>query len=426
MRILTSLKAKVFAFFGLLFVVYMGSNIYNFSLIQVIDNAAIKQKLFLSTLIAAVIISIGCVIFIVIVYKSVFKPIDVLNKATNRMAGGDLTEELKVGNQDEIGTLMINFNIMTQNLKSILHNMIESVEQVAAFSQQLSASAEENQSTSEQISEIARNIAKNAESQLEAARESEALMKKMSEYNEQIVLQSDQISDASKATTEEAQKGNESMEDVFQQIHTIRDSVHNSAAVIQSLGQRSKEIGAILNLITDIANQTSILALNASIEASRAGEHGRGFAVVANEVKNLAEQSVDAVNKISQIVKEIQNATEKAVDMSGEGIEKVETGMKSVELTREVFHNILQATGKTARQIGELTALSQEMLESNHRVMASITSVTQTAQDTFNFTVQVAESAEQQSYAIEEVSRASDELSTMAQDLQDKAGKFKV
>ncbi|MBO8173463.1 MAG: methyl-accepting chemotaxis protein [Bacillaceae bacterium] len=426
MRLMSSLKAKVFALFGFLFFIYLVSNIYNFSLIQVIDNSTLKQQLLISTIVAAVFISVGCILFVVVLYRSVFRSIDQMNHMTNKMADGDLTRELVVSHEDEIGRLMNNFNMMTAKLKEILQHMLDSVEQIAAFSQQLLASAEENQSTSVEISATAGNMAEDAKKQLDAAEKSRQLMKRMSEQIDEIVTQTDQILGASKETTKQAQKGNDYMEDVTRQIQTIRESVHRSASVVGSLGARSREIGKMLDLITGIANQTSILALNASIEASRAGEHGRGFAVVANEVKVLAEQSVDAVNQISGIVKEIQEETGKAVEMSSEEIEKVESGMKTVQETRQVFDRILIATEQTGRQIEALTHLSGEILDNNRQVLASIEAMTDSARNTSTNANHVAEASRQQSEAIEEVSKASDELSAMAQDLKERGMRFRL
>lgn len=426
MRFIQSLKAKVFALFGFLFFVYMVSNYYNFSVMEGIEDTQLKQQLFYSTLVAAIMISVGCIFFVIVLYRSVFRSIDQLNRATHRMAEGDLTEELQVKGQDEISHLMINFNSMTRNLKSLLHNMIHSVEQVAASSQQLSASAEENQMTSEQIHQITRQIAEDARTQLQAAQESEWMMQEMFAHLEKIVQQSHNIDQISTNTSLEAQKGNESLEQVFQQIQVIEKVSRQSFEVIQSLGKRSQEIGEMLYLITEIANQTNILALNASIEASRAGEHGRGFAVVASEVKKLAEQSMKAADNISQVITEIKDESQRAVASGQEGMEQVAAGKISVEQAKEVFARIVEVSEQMEKQTVQLSQLSEEVKKNHEKVMSSILSMTEIAQQTQRNTGDVSESVKQQLSAIEEVAKSSDELSAMAQELNDHSTRFKL
>ncbi|MDY0409834.1 methyl-accepting chemotaxis protein [Virgibacillus soli] len=173
-------------------------------------------------------------------------------------------------------------------------------------------------------------------------------------------------------TSTEANSGNHSIQQVIQQMEKIDKVVDNSASIVKQLGDHSKEIGKIIDVITTIADQTNLLALNAAIESARAGEHGRGFAVVADEVRNLAEQSKSSAEQIAAFIEKIQADTSFAVDAMDMGTKEVKLGMEVVQEAEKGFKKILRLIEHVTAQTQETSAASEEMSASLEQVNSSM------------------------------------------------------
>ena len=206
----------------------------------------------------------------------------------------------------------------------------------------------------------------------------------------------------------------------------IEDSVTNSAQVVTKLGERSKEIGQIVDTISGIAAQTNLLALNAAIEAARAGEQGRGFAVVADEVRKLAEQSQDAAKQISELISEIQGETDKAVRAMAEGTEEVKIGATVVNTAGATFEEIAQVVTDVAEQVREISAVMQELAGSSQQIVLSVREINKLCQDSSGEAQSVSAATEEQTASMEEIASASQSLSRLAQDLQTEISKFRI
>ena len=206
----------------------------------------------------------------------------------------------------------------------------------------------------------------------------------------------------------------------------IHGSVDDTAKVIQKLEERSKEIGQIIEVITGISDQTNLLALNAAIEAARAGEHGKGFAVVADEVKNLAEQSKESADKIANLIQQIQHDTTHAVEMMGKGTADVAEGISVVQVTGEGFKRIQQSIDQVTSQIQEISAVSEEMSASVEQVHASVDQVAQIVKEASTNTENIAAASEEQLASMEEITASSNSLSKMAEDLLAQMKQFKM
>lgn len=210
------------------------------------------------------------------------------------------------------------------------------------------------------------------------------------------------------------------------QIKNIAEQVKVSADVVGTLGKRSSEIGSIVETISNIAGQTNLLALNAAIEAARAGEAGRGFAVVADEVRKLAEQSALAAQNITQLVNDIQRDTDMAVESISEGSQSVSDGAAIVTATGEAFRlieeqvELLNGTvEKSTAAIETLNAATHELADNMERVMDSSRIATDEAQS-------VSAATEQQAAAMHEISDANNHLAELAKTLSAEVKKFKV
>jgi methyl-accepting chemotaxis protein len=263
----------------------------------------------LTTLIASLlcIILFGGIIFFLTI--KITGPIKEMAKITKKMGDGDLSVDLQSvvdkSSNDEIGMLARGFNDMANQFRQIIKHLSMVTDQVAASSEELAASADQSAQAANQISLSIVEIANGAEHQASAVDRSTNAVEQMSLKLKQIVENTGLAAEQSEKATRTAVAGETSIEKAVNQMNQIEQTVNSSASIVMFLGDRSKEIGEIVDTITNIAGQTNLLALNAAIEAARAGDQGRGFAVVADEVRKLAEQSEEAAKKITVLINEI-------------------------------------------------------------------------------------------------------------------------
>ena len=249
----------------------------------------------------------------------------------NTVAAGDLSEtSMGIRSQDEIGRLARSFKQMVGNMRALVKQISSDAEHLAASSEELTASAEQSSQATNQVALSIQEVAGGANEQMNAANEAAAVVTEMSAGIQQIAANASSVSQQSETAAEKAVRGGAAVDKAVSQMSQIEQTVNTSAQVVAKLGERSKEIGQIVDAISGIAGQTNLLALNAAIEAARAGEQGRGFAVVAEEVRKLAEQSEEAAKKIAGLIGEIQVDTDKAVQAMQQGTQEVKTGAEVV------------------------------------------------------------------------------------------------
>lgn len=345
----------------------------------------------------------------------------------DRIADGDLMDRsLHYKGNDEIGDLVKSFQTMTERLRNLILQVSRSVEQVASSSQQLTAIAEQSAQASSQVAGSVAQVAGGAANQVSAAEHSVAVVADMSKAIHHIATTAGNVSLHSDDAAKAAVAGSETVSQATGQMQTITETVNKSAQVVQNLGISSQQIGEIVDVITGIAGQTNLLALNAAIEAARAGEAGRGFAVVADEVRKLAEQSQEAAQKIADIIRSIQAETGVAVKVMNEGASEVEQGTQSIAATGEKFNHIVTLVQSLHHQIQEISAATQQLSASSDEVVTSVNGVKSIAADTASNTQNISAVTEEQSASMEEIASSSQALSLMAADLQAAIGKFKL
>ncbi|MGG0857670.1 methyl-accepting chemotaxis protein [Metabacillus fastidiosus] len=374
--------------------------------------------------ILAVLIGIGIAIFI---GRLISKPVIEIANAATKISNGDLTvNDIKVKNRDEIGDLANSFNQMAGNLRLLIEKVSLNSIQVASSAEELTAGAEQTTQATHQIATSIQEVAGGAEIQGQGANESSLAMKEMTVGIQQVAQTTSFVSELAMETSNEAINGNNSLQKVIHQMNTISEVVDNSASVVKELGEHSKEIEKIIEVITSIADQTNLLALNAAIEAARAGEHGRGFAVVADEVRKLAEQSKKSADQIAGLIRKIQGDTTNAVDVMDKGTQEVKVGIIVVHEAEEGFKKILRLIQQVTAQIQEASATSEEISVSVEKVNTSIEEIARIAQDSASNTQNVASASEEQLASMEEITSSASDLSKMAEELQLHINQFKV
>ncbi|AMX85290.1 chemotaxis protein [Geobacillus subterraneus] len=359
--------------------------------------------------------------------RSLSRPLLALSEAAKRIAAGDLTEtKTGVRNRDEIGELAASFEQMAKNLRGVLHEVAQNAEQVAASSEELAASAEQTSKATEQIAMTIQGVASGVDKQMQSVEETSAAVDSMSEQIGQISERAQRVAAIAAETSKQAADGGQTIEASVAQMNKVNDTVEQLAEVIKGLGRRSEQIGSIIEAIRNIAAQTNLLALNAAIEAARAGEHGRGFAVVADEVRKLAEQSAESARQIAELIAAIQEETAHAVQSMESVVNEVTAGTGVIRASGETFAQIRAAVDGVAAQIRDVSASVGEMAASSEQIVRSVRLVADVAESTSAGTQEVSAATEEQLASMEEISASAASLSKMADDLQAIVGKFSL
>ncbi|MCM3714179.1 methyl-accepting chemotaxis protein [Halalkalibacter oceani] len=385
------------------------------------------SQLQMTTIWISIAVTVLSIMSGLLIASMIVRPINVLLGRVNIIASGDLTgEEIPVKKKDEIGQLTMAFNSMRDNLRDLLSKTTNMSEQVAATAEQLSASSQETSAATNQIAVTIQEVSSASEQTLQRSQESTQSALKVNEGVEMITEATTGVSTLAEEASREAKEGEASISRAVSQISTIRETVSQSADFIQQLGERSHEIGNILELITSISEQTNLLALNAAIEAARAGEHGKGFAVVADEVRKLAEESRASAEKISTMILLIQEDTERAVEEMNRGTEEVEVGTKVVHEVGESFTRISDAVERVSKEMSHVTTATEQISLHTNRLNEALSEMEAASEQNADASQGVAASTEEQLASMEEIASSAEALNHLSTELQEEVSKFKI
>ncbi|MBU2702715.1 methyl-accepting chemotaxis protein [Sporomusaceae bacterium BoRhaA] len=391
---------------------------------QIYYDAMIRDILFTSGLVLLVLIGTAMVAWYI--SRKISSPIIELSNSVREIAKGNLCTIVNIHSEDELGQLGKAVNVMTSELGSLIKQLATSSEQLAASSEELTASSEQSAQAANQVAGTITEVAIGAEKQLKAIDETSTVVEQMSASIQQVAASANQVASNSFQAANKAINGDNSVEKAVSQMAHIEQTVNNSAQVVAKLGERSKEIGQIVDTISGIAGQTNLLALNAAIEAARAGEQGKGFAVVAEEVRKLAEQSQDAAKQIAALISEIQGDTDKAVVAMSEGTKEVKIGTEVVTTAGHAFGEIATLVTQVSEQVKEISASIQQMASGSQQIVASVKEINGHSKMAVGHTQTVSAATEEQSASMEEIASSSQSLAKLAQDLQQTVSKFQV
>ncbi|MDW5562874.1 MAG: PAS domain-containing protein [Methanomassiliicoccus sp.] len=350
------------------------------------------------------------------------------------MADGDLTASIELHEADmdtkEAYELFHEVHMAIRKLRLSLINLLtevnNSVDMVSSTSQELASSAEEMNASTEQVSAAIQQISRGAQNQAAQVDETAKVMAEMASSVETVSSKSESARTAATSASEGALRGKDTVDATIKKMQEIAKVVEESAAVITVLGKRSEEIGEIVDVITNISDQTNLLALNAAIEAARAGEQGRGFAVVAEEVKNLAEDSREAAERIAKMIKEVQQETGKAVEAMHRGTKEAADGIQMVDNTGKAFSEISDAIARTADEASDIAQFMVKQKDGAQRAAKSVDGIASIAEETASSAEESASSTQELTASMEDLTARAQTLSEMAVNLQRVSEQFKI
>lgn len=378
------------------------------------------------TVISFIVILSGIIIAF-ITSRSISRPIKEVVSRMNILAEGDLSKEpLTAKTKDETGQLILSMNKMSENNKLLLQQINEISEVVSAHSEELTQAANEVKIGANQVSTTMDELASGAELQANSASDLTNMMNTYAEKVDKANENGLQIQHNSERVLALTEEGSKMMNHSSEQMEKINEIVKDSVIKMEMLDEQSQKISQLVGVIQDIAEQTNLLALNAAIEAARAGEHGKGFAVVADEVRKLAEQVSFSVSDITNIVHRIQAESKSVSESLKLSFTEVEEGTSQILNTEKTFTQISSEVNCMVENLKEVTDNLNEIVENNVEMKTSIEEIASVSEQAAAGVEQTAAATQQASGSMEEVSKSVNELAKLTDQLNELVNRFKL
>ncbi|MEN2768699.1 methyl-accepting chemotaxis protein [Ornithinibacillus xuwenensis] len=392
-------------------------------------DAAIKSSKTIGIASAVVTLLVVLIGILVSIYTArlIAKPITTVMNRMKSVASGELNHEpLQSKSNDEIGQLVQATNEMNANMRDIIQKINEVSETVTSQSKGLTQSANEVKVGAEQIATTMEELATGTETQANSASDLSAGMSSFTTEVQEANENGAQIDHYSKDVLSLTNEGSDLMKSSTLQMQRIDEIVQDAVKKVEGLDAHSQKISNLVLVIKDIAEQTNLLALNAAIEAARAGEHGKGFAVVADEVRKLAEQVSVSVTDITGIVENIQHESSTVSQSLQNGYREVEQGTTTIDTTGQTFAKITDAVTNMVASISTVTTNLSNMATNSQEMSSNIEEIAAISEESAAGVEQTSASAQQVSGSMEEIAGNSEQLSRLAEELNALIGKFKI
>ncbi len=380
-----------------------------------------------SFLLGTILVVILCIFISLLLSRSVSGPLKDINAVVGSLAHGDFSTRLSTKKTaKEVKQLFDSFEVMQNNLKRLIKSILSISEMLNSSSSQLALTAEQTSQSAQQVSATVEELASGSQEQQQHVTKTVDIVGNTAESIAQVSHRSKEMASSAKEVIGTAVLGKKSMDQMTSQMGAITEKVDASAVIVASLKEHSQHIEEFIQIITTIAEQTNLLALNAAIEAARAGEQGRGFAVVADEVRNLAEQSNEAASRIAQLVERIQVETDEAAASMQDSTKEVGQGTAVANQSSQQFEEIFKQVNQLANYIHELEGAAKDIDDDSGKMVEAVNNISAITQQASAGLEEVSATSQEQTAGMEEVASAANELASLAHKLEDATKSFKV
>jgi len=387
---------------------------------------SLKQSVIILITASIASIVIGLIIMIII-SRIISHHLKKVVSITKEISKGNFTvERMEYAGKDEIGQLSNAINVLSKNMNELLVKVSKAAKSVSNSSNMLNTSSKEVKDGSIQMVSTMEELASGAETQADSATD---LTEKMQHFLDSVRVSQQKgkdIANTSDNVLTITTDGSKLMQESVQQMREIDHIVSSAVEQVSGLDKQSEQISKLVEVVKGIADQTNLLALNAAIEAARAGEHGKGFAVVADEVRKLAEQVTNSITEITSIVSSIQHETDDVVVSLGKGYEEVKTGIQHIEKTGDRFDTIDSAVSSMVNGVTQVAEHLSEIAIGSEQMNALISDIASVSEEAAAGVEQTSASTQQSSSAMDEITHKANDLATLADDLNNEVAVFKL
>ncbi|MBN6185460.1 HAMP domain-containing protein [Aneurinibacillus sp. BA2021] len=382
----------------------------------------------LSTLL---LLAVSVLLFMYVVQRSL-RPLRVMSITAEKIANGDLTSSVEAelaasaDRKDEVGQMARSFQAMENRLSHFIRQVQHTVDHVAASSRELSRAAGQTEEASHQVATTMQEVAAGSARQAEQTQRILHMMHEVTLCVDKGKEQAIRSADNAGAAVEISDAGKKAMEEASEHLAAMTSTVKKAGETMQSLGTRSKEISTIITVITEISAQTNLLALNAAIEAARAGEHGRGFAVVADEVRKLAEETSRAAGKVTGLIQSIQAETADTIHAMKQSEDAFEQQMRMIEQGGKALVAIVERVKCTQDDSASMQAILDHVYVHTRQVFEAVEEISSIIEEASAASEQVCTAAEQQLVTVEEMTVSVAETGRLSHQLHSELKMFRI
>lgn len=366
------------------------------------------------------------VILYLFVHVIIGRPILNLAQGTTEIAAGDLTRTIDIRTTDEIGTLMTNFNNMTQSLRDLILKVTHTAQKVTSSSQELADITAETTQSAAQVAATIEELAATASTQAVNAEEGSNLIQSLTESIRLIMDQMKDVMASVESAESMSTKGTQVVSNQVQKMQDSKAATLKAAQIIEGLAEQAQNVAKIVDTIQAISNQTNLLALNAAIEAARAGEHGLGFSVVADEVRGLAEETAQATTKVGQIIEFIQSNVKAAVAEMSVAEKAVQAQEQAVINTTQAFNQISSMVNVISEKVTTAVQENEANVRNLDLMLSTIENLSASAEEAAAGSEEASASTQQQTAAMEQIAHAAEGLAHLSNELVTMVARFKT
>lgn len=393
----------------------------------VAQSEQVYEQIILYSIILIILAVTAAVVIAYLFSRNFVKRLAVVAKRAQLIAEGDLTQTpIETTGRDELTDVAKHLNQMQTALSQVVSEANSSAQQVSASAEQLSATTQQNMAAAEAIASISQTTVESANTQLTSLTQITDALTEMDTTVQLIAENGSQMDTLSRNAYKKTQSGVQAVEEVNSQIQSIAESAKETELAVKSLNNKSQQISNIVGMITEIADQTNLLSLNAAIEAARAGDSGKGFAVVADQVRKLADESRQSAEQIFNMVQEIQGDIQGVIHSIHEESERVSIGLVKSQEVNKVFVEIENMVGDVSHNANGLTDSIEAIAHISQTILTNTQEVNTLANDSLQDAYKSNRSTETQLGSMEEIAAASESLADLSEQLQTVISHFKL